>query len=247
MRLYLIRHAESANNALYSSGAPESGRASDPEITEIGHKQAALLGPHLADITAEPRQSPFITDAAHQFGLTHLYCSLMTRSILTAGYIARACDLPLMAHGEIFEKGGIYLHDENGVPEGLPGRDRAYFTERFPNLILPDSFRDDGWYNRPAETTADFLVRMPKVVAEICQRHADSDDVVGLVVHGDFIDQFINELMQVDRVAQNYKNGWVANWVFHNTSISRIDFANGGHNVIYLNRIDHLPADLVTW
>ena len=78
-------------------------------------------------------------------------------------------------------------------------------------------------------------------------RLATRDENVALVAHGDFIDQFINELMDVDRHAHNYANHWVANWAFHNTSISRIDFVDGAHNVIYLNRIDHLPTELITW
>ena len=68
-----------------------------------------------------------------------------------------------------------------------------------------------------------------------------------MVVHGDFIDQFINELMGAPRHHHNYSNDWVANWTFHNTSISRIDFVNGSNTVVYLNRIDHLPAELISW
>lgn len=39
---------------------------------------------------------------------------------------------------------------------------------------------------------------------------------------------------------------WEANWTFHNTSISRIDFINGSHTVVYLNCVDHLPTELIT-
>jgi len=53
--------------------------------------------------------------------------------------------------------------------------------------------------------------------------------------------------MGVVRHQPNYDNHWVANWTFHNTSISRIDFVNGSNNVVYMNRIDHLLNELVTW
>jgi len=53
--------------------------------------------------------------------------------------------------------------------------------------------------------------------------------------------------MGVSRSEENYSADWESNWVSHNTSISRIDFINGSQNVIYLNRIDHLSAELVTW
>lgn len=247
MKLYLIRHAESANNAIYSSNGDEAGRSPDPEITDIGHKQSALLGKHLANPAGEPRQHPFEAVDDHHFGLTHLYCSLMTRSILTSGYIAEACGLQRVAHLDIFERGGIYQHYDDGRREGLPGPAKTYFDERFPDLVLPEGMNPDGWYNRPAETLEPFLERMKRAVADIRDRHEATNDVVGMVVHGDFIDQFINELMDVERKPRNYSSPWVANWAFHNTSISRIDFRNGSHTVLYLNRIDHLPAELITW
>jgi 2,3-bisphosphoglycerate-dependent phosphoglycerate mutase len=247
VKLYLIRHAESANNAIYSSNGDESGRSPDPEITKIGHKQAATLGKHLGNPFGEPRQHPLEKVDDHHFGLTHLYCSLMSRSILTSGYIAEACNLQRVAHPDIFEKGGIYQQHPDGSREGLLGADRSYFEKRFPDLILPDGLNADGWYSRPAESEAVFLERMRRVVVDIRERHEDSDDIVGMVVHGDFIDQFVNELMGVERKPQNYSSPWVANWAFHNTSVSRIDFRNGSQTILYLNRIDHLPAELITW
>jgi broad specificity phosphatase PhoE len=247
-RLYLIRHAQSENNAIWDGrGDTQPGRVPDPEITATGHRQSEALAAHLAHPSAEPRQHPFHSAADAQFGLTQVYCSLMTRSILTADYIARACGLELQALPDVFEKHGIYDVDERGNLVGLPGRDRDYFTGRFPHLGLPDGFNDKGWWNRPVEDEAAFLLRMQQVVAAMRERLSGSNDHVALVAHGDFIDQFMNELMAVVRHQPNYDNHWVANWTFHNTSISRIDFVDGAHNVVYLNRIDHLPNELVTW
>ncbi|MCP4391508.1 MAG: histidine phosphatase family protein, partial [Gammaproteobacteria bacterium] len=119
-RLYLIRHAQSANNEIWDGSDDHPHREPDPEITTIGHRQAETLGQHLAHPHAEPRQHPFVPAEEFQFGLTHVYCSLMTRSILTAEYIAGACDLELTALPDIFEKHGIYHLDDDGVPRGLP-------------------------------------------------------------------------------------------------------------------------------
>ncbi|MCP4332630.1 MAG: histidine phosphatase family protein [Gammaproteobacteria bacterium] len=246
-KLYLIRHAQSENNAIWDGSDEHPERRPDPEITETGHQQARTLAEHLAHPQMEPRQHPFLPVKETHFGLTHVYCSLMTRSILTAEYVSKACDLELQAHAEIFEKHGIFDVDSNGNLQGLPGPDREYFGERFPRLKLPQEFNDDGWWNRSAEDESAFLQRMRSVVNEIRQRLTDSDDCIALVAHGDFIDQFVNELMGVVRHQPNYDNHWVANWTFHNTSISRIDFVNGAHNVVYMNRIDHLPNELVTW
>ena len=246
-KLYLIRHAQSANNEIWDGSDHHPGRQPDPEITEVGHRQAQSLAEHLVHPHAEPRQHPFVPSETIDFGLTHVYCSLMTRSILTAQYIAEACGLELKALPDIFEKHGIYETDADGGLQGLPGPGRGYFEERFPRLNLPEGLGEDGWWNRPAEDEPAFVERMQNVVAGFRQRLGDSDEVVALVAHGDFIDQFVNELMQVDRHQRNYDGHWFANWTFHNTSISRVDFVDGAHHVVYMNRIDHLPIDLVTW
>jgi 2,3-bisphosphoglycerate-dependent phosphoglycerate mutase len=245
-RLYLIRHAQSANNAIWDGSRNQAGRASDPEITALGHRQAEILAEHLAHPQAEPRQRPFASDPP-RYALTQVYCSLMTRSILTAEYIARACGLELQAQPDTFEKHGIYEIDAAGNLQGLPGPGRNYFSDRFARLQLPAEFNDAGWWNRPAEDEASFLLRMKHVVARLREQLQGSDDCIALIAHGDFIDQFVNELMGVVRYQPNYDNHWVANWTFHNTSISRIDFVDGANIVVYLNRIDHLPNELVTW
>lgn len=247
MKLYLVRHAQSANNQLWNGTNHVDGRTPDPEITDVGHQQAELLAHHLAHPQGEPRQHPLSAERHTCFGLTHLYCSLMTRSILTADYIANRCDTVAQALPDIFEKHGVFEFDEQGEMNGLPGPDRRYFENRFPGLSLPEVIEDGGWWNRPAEDHDEFVDRIKSVINNLKQQHADSDASVVMVVHGDFIDQFVNELMGVDRHGHNYDSDWVANWVFHNTSISRFDFVNGAHNVVYLNRIDHLPAELVTW
>ena len=246
-RLYLIRHAQSANNVIWDGSDHMAGRSPDPEITEIGHRQADSLAQHLAHPAAEPRQHPFKPAGEFGFDLTHVYCSLMTRSISTAEYVARSCSLDLEAHPDLFEKYGIYEVDGAGELRGLPGPGRDFFERRFPGLQLPPDFNDRGWWNRPVEDEAAFVERMGRVVDDFRRRLGRSDECIALVAHGDFIDQFVNELMGVDRHRHNYENHWVANWTFHNTSISRIDFVDGSHNVVYLNRIDHLGPELITW
>ncbi len=246
-RLYLIRHAQSANNETWDGSDFHAGRHPDPEITAVGHRQAEKLGQHLAQPQAEPRQHPFAQVGERHYGLTHVYCSLMTRSILTAEYIAAACGLELHALADIFERYGIYEFDPERRRVGLPGPGRGYFEQRFPGLGLPAAVDETGWWNRPAEAEDEFVERVRRVVAGIRERCARSEERLALVAHREFIDQFINELMGVERHAHNYANHWEANWTFHNTSISRIDFVDGSHHVVYLNRIDHLPAKLVTW
>ena len=246
-KLYLIRHAQSANNAIWDGSDFHVDRDVDPEITEIGHQQAEVLAQHLAHPETEPRQHPFIDSDSRSHAITHVYCSLMTRSILTAEYVAKACELPLEAQSDVFERHGIYEFDEERNHRGVPGQGRDYFETRFPALQLPADFNDAGWWSRPAEDDDSFLERMKNVVERFKERLWQKDENIALIAHGDFIDQFVNELMGIERHQHNYDNHWVANWTFHNTSISRVDLVDGAYNVVYLNKIDHLEAGLVTW
>lgn len=249
MRLYLIRHGESANNAFDAGTGDGNGRVPDPELTEVGHRQAQLLANHLADPQGDPLQHRSVARKGGRKGfcLTHVYCSLMTRSILTAQYVTNACKLPLVAHADIFEKGGIFEHSADGTKIGLPAPDRAHFNARFPELELPTSVGHGGWYNREFETEEQFLQRSRQVVLDVERRHLGSDDQVAMIIHGDLIDQLINEFTGLGRHVDNYATHWVANWAVHNTSITRIDFDAGSRVVVYTNRIQHLGPELVTW
>lgn len=243
MKLYLIRHAESANNVLYGSPDEASARSPDPEITDTGHHQASALARHLANPGNGSGADETIDNAS--YGLTHLYCSLMTRSMVTADYVARACEIKLEALPDIFERKGIYEFDGTGREIGLPGPGRSYFSERFPEVSLPPSVNHSGWWNRPAETDEQFVIRVKQSLEDVKQRHAHTDDCVGMVVHGDYINQCINELTGTQSRDEN-GDARCSNWVLHNTSISCFDVIPGSHDVVYLNRIDHLQPELVT-
>ena len=247
MRLYLIRHAESENNALFAGHENVSGRKPDPDLTETGYQQAQLVARHLSQPGTEPRQHPYDSNNSPNYGFTHLYCSLMTRSLVTAEHIAKDCGLVLHARSDLFERLGIYEYDDEGNLRGLPGPGRKYFESRFPEVVLPEELSEQGWWNRPVESDADFFSRTRSSLQSIIQMHGHSTDSVGMVVHGDYIDQCFNALLNIERMPENYSDAWVANCATHNTSISRIDIVNGSRTVVYLNRIDHLPNNLITW
>ena len=247
MRLYLIRHAESENNVAYGSGDEVGGHRPDPEITEAGHAQCEQLARFLAASGNEARRHPHLPPASKDFGLTHIYCSLMTRSLLTAQYLFRHTGITPEVHPEIFERKGIYSHDGDGNEVGAPGPGRDYFRQRFGDYSLPADIPEDGWWNRPVEQDDEFVSRVSRSLDDIVNRHPNGDDAVALVVHSEYIDQAINELLGVQRHAHNYRDLWLGNWVLHNTSITRIDILGASRNVVYLNRIDHLPTELVTW
>ncbi len=165
---------------------------------------------------------------------------------MTAQYVAKACELPLAAHADIFEYHGVYEETADGGKVAVPGPDRKHFNRTFPNLELPAELGHGGWYNRPFETLEPFLQRSKQVALDFQRRHAGTEDSVALVIHGDLIDQLINEFTGSERHPENYADHRGTNWGVHNTSITRIDFTSRSRTVVYTNRLQHLPPELIT-
>jgi 2,3-bisphosphoglycerate-dependent phosphoglycerate mutase len=164
----------------------------------------------------------------------------MVRAVGTGTYLAEALNLPLVAWKDWHEHGGIYLDNENtGEPEGLPGNSRAYFEEHYPGLRLPVGLDEKGWWNRPYEAYAERLPRAKRVLVELLKRHGSTDDRVAVVSHGGFYNDFLSAVNGLDREPK----GW---FTMNNTAISRFDFIDDRVDVVYSNRTDFLPAELIT-
>jgi 2,3-bisphosphoglycerate-dependent phosphoglycerate mutase len=247
MQFYIIRHCQSENNALWKQTGSEHGRSSDPALTDLGHQQAQVLADFLARSAAQgPVGKPDgLGDEA--FGITHLYCSLMRRSVQTATYIAEALDLPLIARDDIHERGGIYQKNPHTeINEGLPGPNRDHFQTHHPELILPQSVSAEGWWNRTYEEKEDALQRATLFLAWLEDHHGDTDDRVAIVSHGGFIQSLFSILLGTTLVYEGPKftrEIWIKS---NNGSISRVDFWEDGIRFTYLNRVDFFPPHLVT-
>ena len=240
MQLYFIRHGQSKNNALWMSTGAAKGRSEDPGLTEVGRQQAELLAQFLrrADPTVTVNGSDLQNVAG--FGITHLYSSLMVRAVATGTIIADALDLPLVAWEDMHEWGGIYLHDEQTNERiGLPGRNRAYFEAHYPDLVLPDSLGEAGWWNRPFEEPELRLPRAKRVLCDLMERHGHTDDRVALVSHGGFFNYLLAAILNLPG-REGYR------FVLNNAAISRFDFDDENIWLSYLNRVDFLPRELIT-
>jgi 2,3-bisphosphoglycerate-dependent phosphoglycerate mutase len=243
MQLYYIRHAQSANNLLWAQTGSSDYRDEDPNLSPAGQQQAELLAQFLlAPYPNAPTSDPTTWDAQNiaGFGLTHLYCSLMIRSVLTGTVLAQVLDLPLIAWPDIHEMGGIYYKDaETEERIGLPGKNRAYFETHFPGLVLPRSLGNEGWWNRPFEEREERLPRARRFLAELLQRHGSTDDHVAIVSHGGFYNAFLRALLHTpEEIA-----GWFA---LNNAATTRIDFGEERLAIQYMNRVDYLTAELIT-
>jgi 2,3-bisphosphoglycerate-dependent phosphoglycerate mutase len=240
MQLYFIRHAESTNNYNRRLTGSSKGRSDDPELTTTGKKQAQFLAEFLCNNYSATPVVERDFQNTKGFHFTHLYSSLMIRSVATGTFISQALNLPLTAWVDIHEWGGTYFRDDQTDERiATEGKNKAYFTANYPALILPDSLGEKGWWNRPVEETEQLLVRAKLVFQELLEKHGDTDDRIAIVSHGGFYTYFLATVL-------NFPAGHCYSFILNNAAISRIDFENGKVRLCYLNRVDFLPKDLIT-
>lgn len=245
MRLFLIRHGQSVNNALYEAGR-ERERHFDPDLTEIGHLQAQKVAQYLAEADDMPGSM------AEKFNLTHLYCSAMTRAMQTAQPIGAALGIKPEVWVDAHELGGLFLADDENKITAYPGLTRAEISAKFTGYILPEQVSDKGWWNtdKLSETPPDFIARGIRVSQALLER-AHTDERIGIVSHGGFMDVLIKAFLNN---LPSPPDGLF--YTHYNTAITRIDFGEGYQGravgaermrIHYQNRVQHLPSELWTW
>ena len=239
MQFYFIRHGQSENNLLYLTTGGSNGRSDDPELTDLGCKQAEALAQFLCCAAPKPAANLFDEQNLAGFGITHLYTSLMVRAVATGEIVASALNLPLVAWEDLHETGGIYHQDEQtGERVGRPGKNRAYFEEHFPDLGLPNSLGEAGWWDRPFEEREQRPTRAEQLGRELLERHGGTEDHVAVISHGGFYNVLLRYIFKIER-----DDCWFG---LNNTAITRIDYSVDGVALTYTNRVDFLPKDLVT-
>ena len=245
MELYIIRHGQSANNALIDQHV---NRVDDPSLTEVGFQQADYLAQHfkhntnIENIVSSQTDSPERKDH-HDYGITHLYCSAMYRAMQTAKPMAQALGLTPHIQVDIHEHGGVWLTND-GVTTGHTGMTRSQVEEEFAGYVIPDTVTDAGWWN-PADGKEDVpgcharAMRVVELFKQRAQVEANQNDKIAIVTHGNFIDSLLKAF--VGRLpAEDYFH-----W-HYNTGITRLDFWNNRVVIRYINRISHLPSEIVT-
>ena len=125
MELYLIRHAQSHNNAL-----PESKRQCDPPLTELGRQQAALL-------------SGWIEPPPHS--VDHEPLSAGPRDDLAGG---RDHGTHAGSPGPAARAGGMLQRIRGGALVGEPGMTRSEIEREFPGYTIEPQLDGQGWWQR---------------------------------------------------------------------------------------------------
>ena len=249
MQLYLIRHGQSTNNARWETQDGDAASlSSDPTLTEKGVRQAELLADFLA--ISKAGEEDFWRDPQNRLGfdLTHIYCSLMKRAIHTGNIIANRLSLPLVALPEAHEVGGIFLESmindvlEISIEHGV---NEEFLSTHYPDLTLPQPIDRKGWWKGGKEDNSMPLKRAQNVLNWVKEHHLGSDDRVAIVTHGGFYNTFLRVMLNIsldepDNRKLDYR------MIYNNCAISRFDFVDNRILMVYHNRTDFLPDELIT-
>lgn len=235
MKIFIVRHAQSFNNA-----EPDPlNWHSDPALTEIGEQQAALVARHLAE------GSPDMLGKHGGYQVDHILTSPQIRAMQTAAAISAALgQMPAVWTLICEHQGTNYKTPQTSV--GVPGMTRQEMQTRFPGFMLPEDVTENGWWNpqNNPESLKAVYKRGAQAAQTLIERAAQrkSTDVgerLLLVSHGTFGNGLIHGLLGLPVAAYRYGQ--------HNTGITRIDLLENRLPVLrYTNRIEHLPPDLLT-
>ncbi len=238
MELYIIRHGQSANNAMAEGGR----RVSDPPLTDIGEAQADRLARYLAasgDGVQEVHAAGMQQNCAG-FEFDRIFSSPMLRAMQTAAPVGRALGVRPEIWIDIHEEGGVWLDEGDGRGEvGYPGLTRSEVAARFPEFAVPEAITEEGWWNRPPEIKAEWRARARRVASVLHERFAGAGSQIALVCHGGFANDLLHAVFAGMPDGVYFENP--------NTAVSRLDFnGRGWVQVRYLSRVAHLPSELIT-
>jgi broad specificity phosphatase PhoE len=250
MRLLLIRHAQSGNNAVADASHGDystfmATRSPDPALTPAGERQAELLATYVAAMddgidAIHERMSSYL----RLHPVTRLYVSPMLRALQTAQPLAAALELAPEVWVDIHEHGGIFTGSkEAGNVLGYPGLTCAAIAARFPTYTTGAGIDDRGWWRGGYEELEECDARAGRVAHTLRTWAGQQPDAtIALVTHGTFLNSLLHALLTLPPSAQDRV------YFSHlNTALTRIDFLqDGGLAMRYHNRITHLPVEYLT-
>jgi len=220
-QLYLIRHGQSANNAL-----PESQRVEDPGLTELGVSQASLLGQRFGEL------------AAREVRIDCLLTSGFRRAVETMRPVAKSLEIRPSIWVGLHEVGGCFRGHEVGKTQGCPGMTGSQLAEEFPEFDLADEIGEDGWWkNKPFETFEEAEARTQQQAERLLATFHGKDITVACVIHADFKAMLLRQLIGTT-------DYYAADLV--NTGVTLLRYESDAPEVITFNDSSHLPPEQVS-
>ncbi len=236
-RLYLIRHAESENNA-----RPVYQRVCDPAITRRGQLQAEYLA-----------------DWMQALPIDVLVTSPFLRTLQTTQAILTKRQRTVEVWHDIFEVGGCCSGYDEASFTGAAGLGcteiQRFFsrepvavgamshstvrTEAIDTVIIDPEICESGWWNcRDREQSDAVAIRAARVADRLINTYAESGANVALVIHADFKRELLRVILQgilcLDAVAP-ITNAGVSILSWHE---------DRGWQLHTLNSVTHLPVRL---
>ncbi len=171
MRIYLVRHGQSTNNANH-----QSLHVGDPALTEIGRKQAELTARMLCD---------------EKLSAAKLYISPMRRTLQTAEPIRKFLDLKGYVRPDICESGGMW--ENNGMTS-------EEILKEWAGLHLSAEIGPDGWWHSGDLEVVEqpFYERAERVKVDLIEHFTPDAEPVILVTHGRFGSALVSRLLDLD-------------------------------------------------
>ena len=183
---------------------------------------AAAVAPHIGEL------GPFAA----------LYSSPFIRTLRTAIPISSTLALPICVALELHEWGGMF--DE--LPTGnvsLPGLTREEMLRVVPGALLPDAVTEKGWWFEEWRGVDDVVRQAARDASRFLfdlHRAHGPDERICAVVHAGSGDSIIRAAIGIATRGQCFETG--------NTALSSVTWTDGGAQIGYVNRMDHLPGDL---
>ncbi|MBQ12627.1 MAG: hypothetical protein CMJ45_13890 [Planctomyces sp.] len=219
MPLLLIRHAQSMNNSL-----PEEKRSADPELTDLGYRQAE----HLARRLVEWQPERLITSA-------------FRRTLQTTAVVAAATGLKPEVWIDLHEQGGCQSGASPEVYEGQPGMTRCEILEEFGEWDLPEEIDEQGWWkSRRWELPEESETRARRLTASLVTDFSDRTTRVAMITHGMFKQILVSALLDRPFIGVE----WLGN--LHNTAVSQLRLSAGGSTIDSYNDSSHLPPEMIS-
>eukprot|EP00916_Digyalum_oweni_P020436 GHVL01034024.1.p1 GENE.GHVL01034024.1~~GHVL01034024.1.p1 ORF type:complete len:276 (+),score=52.96 GHVL01034024.1:1237-2064(+) len=266
MKVLLVRHAESENNAREAMHLQE--RDPDPELTPLGHAQSAEVAKLIAK--------------NYKKDIRCIYTSPMKRSLQSCAPLAGMVEgqsIPINIEIDLHEQGGLFVGSrvaceaDKNVP-GIGGSCSGITDEDLKkdySFVQPtSSISSDGWWNGGYEEIALSHVRAARVVEWIWDIVTSSQDpnspnhkgMMVLYTHGMFLDTLMRYLCYSSPPI-DASSSRCTYFLHSNTAMTLLDLrllakknkcsvrANSDEmervvGVLFINSVEHLPPDLRT-
>ena len=221
MFLYLIRHAQSQNNA-----RPGYCRIEDPPLTAVGRLQ-----------------TQYLAQLVLGFEFNMLVTSPVLRALQTTRAIHDCTGHHVHVWDNLFEEGGIFRGFGPLANQGGPGLRRSQIIQEAgsnPKLCTLDASLDEaGWWGRPRESGDEAASRAKDVADRLKLCVGKQEHGMVVVTHADFKRRLLASLL-----GQNLELRRVD--VLRNAGVTTLQLESSVWRLIQLDEVGHLPRRLVT-